>query len=157
MASVRKRGKGYQITVSNGRKSDGTQIIETATFIPDPSKTERQNRKALEKFVVEFEDKVVSGQYLNGGKMTYKDYVEIWLKDYAQKQMEQTSIERCENSLNNLIVPEIGHLKLSQIRPLHIQDFYNKLLKDGYTVQGKKKAYKAKTQSSGSIKSSAAA
>jgi len=145
MASIRKRGKGYQITVSNGRKSDGTQIVETATFIPDPSKTERQNRKALEKFVVEFEDKVLSGQYLNGGKMLYKDYVELWLKDYAQKQMEQTSIERCENSLNNLIVPEIGHLKLSQIRPLHIQDFYNKLLKDGYTVQGKKKSYKANT------------
>ena len=145
MASIRKRGKGYQITVSNGRKSDGTQIIETATFIPDPDKTERQNRKALEKFVVEFEDKVISGQYLNGGKMLYKDYVELWLKDYAQKQMEQTSIERCESSLNNLIVPEIGHLKLSQIRPLHIQDFYNKLLKDGYTVQGKKKPYKANT------------
>ena len=42
MASIRKRGKGYQITVSNGRKPDGTQIVETATFIPDPYKTEKQ-------------------------------------------------------------------------------------------------------------------
>ena len=49
MASIRKRGNSYQITVSNGRDSSGKQLIETATFTPDPDKTEKQNQKALEK------------------------------------------------------------------------------------------------------------
>ena len=47
MASIRKRGKGYQITVSNGRKPDGTQIVETATFIPDPDKTEKEGAGSI--------------------------------------------------------------------------------------------------------------
>ena len=49
MASIRNRKNSYQITVSNGRDASGKQIIETATFTPDPAKTEKQNQKALKK------------------------------------------------------------------------------------------------------------
>jgi len=49
MASIRKRGKSYQITVSNGRDIHNKQILETATWTPDPNKTEKQNQKALER------------------------------------------------------------------------------------------------------------
>lgn len=145
MASIRKRGNSYQITVSNGRDSQGKQLIETATFTPDPSKTEKQNEKALERFVFEFEEKVRTGKYLDGEKMSYKDYIDLWLKDYAYKQMEQTSIERCEGSLNKLILPAIGHLKLAKIQPLHIQSFYDELMEKGYTAGGKHKEYKPNT------------
>lgn len=69
MASVRKRGNSYQITVSNGRNIYGKQLIETATFVPDPNRTERQNQKALEKFVFEFEEK---GFTKNGVHKNYK-------------------------------------------------------------------------------------
>ena len=44
MASIRKRGRGYQITVSNGRDIHDKQILETTTWIPDPDKTEKQNQ-----------------------------------------------------------------------------------------------------------------
>lgn len=145
MSSIRKRGNSYQITVSNGRDITGRQIIETATFTPDPNRTAKQNQKALEKFAFEFEEKVKSGKYLDGEKMIYKDFIDLWMQDYARKQLQQTSIERCESSLNNLILPELGHLKLAKIQPLHIQAFYNKLMEQGYTVNGRHKQYKANT------------
>ena len=72
MASIRKRGKSYQITVSNGRDIHDKQILETTTWTPDPNKTEKQNQKALERFAMDFEDKVKSGKYLKGEKMTYR-------------------------------------------------------------------------------------
>ena len=62
MASIRKRSKTYQVSVSNGRDSRGKQIIESATFVPDPGKTEKQNQKALERFAVEFEAKVKAAE-----------------------------------------------------------------------------------------------
>ena len=74
MASIRKRGDSYRVTVSNGRDVSGKQIIETATFAPDPSRTEKQNRKALEIFAFEFEQKVKSGKYLDGEKISFKDF-----------------------------------------------------------------------------------
>ena len=83
MASIRKRGNSYQITVSNGRRIDGSQIVETATFTPDPKRTEKQNQKALEKFVFEFEEKVKSGKFLDGEKITFQAFSDTWLSDYA--------------------------------------------------------------------------
>ena len=57
MASIQKRGNSYRIRVSNGRDSSGKQLMETITFTPDPTKTEKQNQKALEIFVMEFEQR----------------------------------------------------------------------------------------------------
>lgn len=36
MASIRKRGDTYQITVSLGRDVQGRQIVETTTYRPEP-------------------------------------------------------------------------------------------------------------------------
>ena len=54
MASIRKRGESYQVTVSNGRRADGTQIIETNTYTPEPGMTKKQIEKKLNEFVVDF-------------------------------------------------------------------------------------------------------
>ena len=87
MASIRKRGNTYQITVHLGRDAAGKQIIETTTFVPDPNKTLKQNEKALQKFALDFEEKAKSGKLFSGDKMTYKKYLDIWVKEYAEKQL----------------------------------------------------------------------
>lgn len=134
MASIRKRGNTYQITVSNGRDMYGKQIIETTTFTPDPDKTDRQNQKALERFVIEFEDKVKSGKYLDGEKITFKDFSEKWLKEYASIHLEATTTEIYGILLNTHVLPMLGHLKLSRIQPAHLNKLYSEMLeqrKDG--------------------------
>lgn len=145
MASIRKRGNSYQIIVSNGRDSNGKQIIETATFTPDPERTARQNQKALDKFVMEFEEKVKNGKYLKGEKMSYKEYISVWLDEYASKQMKKTSVERCESSLNGIILPALGHLKVAAIQPLHIQKLYSNMQENGYIRNGKHYSYSNNT------------
>ncbi len=52
MASIRKRGNSYTVTVSCGYDSKGKKIMETATFTPDPKWSEERARKAADKFVV---------------------------------------------------------------------------------------------------------
>ncbi len=145
MASIVKRGDSYRIYVSNGRDANGKQIRETATFTPDPKKTEKQNQKALQEFALDFERKVKSGRLLSGDKMTYSEFIQKWLKDYALNQMQETSIERCESSLDNQILPALGHLKMTAITPLHIQDFYTQLMEKGYERNGVRYEYKANT------------
>jgi len=127
MASITKRNKSYRVAVSNGRDSSGKQIIETATFTPDPTKTDKQNQKALEKFAFEFEEKVKSGKYLDGEKITFKDFVDIWFDDYGNTHLEQASIQLYKHLLDKHIIPEIGHLKISKILPAHLNKLYNTL------------------------------
>ena len=130
MASIRKRGNSYQIIVSNGRRADGSQIVETATFTPDPKRTEKQNQKALEKFVFEFEEKVKSGKFLDGEKMTFQAFADTWLSDYALQHLEPTTIDIYKKLLHVHIIPAIGSLKLARIQPSHLNKLYNSMLQE---------------------------
>lgn len=143
MASIQKRGKTYRIAVSNGRKPDGTQIIETTTFCPDPNKTEKQNQKALEVFVLEFEQKVKSGKYLDGEKLTFQAFHEIWLRDYAEQNLDATTVATYKRLLKAHILPVIGHLKLSKVQPNHLNKLYYTLLHE--RKDGKEGGYAPKT------------
>lgn len=136
MASIRKRKDSYQITVSNGRDSAGRQLVETATFRPDPTKTEKQNQKALEKFVFEFEERVKSGKYLDGEKITFQEFSSRWLEEYAAHQLEASTIQLYTYLLNAHIFPAIGHLKLSKIQPLQLNKLYNALSETFEIAQG---------------------
>ena len=143
MASVRKRGNSYQVTVSNGRKPDGTQIIETATFKPDPIKTEKQNQKALEVFAFEFEQKVLSGKYLDGEKLTFQAFTEIWQTDYAEQHLEASTQQLYKHLLKLHILPVIGNLKISKIQPSQLNKLYKTLASE--RKDGKEGGYSPKT------------
>ena len=143
MASIKKRGNTYRVIVSNGRDSSGKQIIETTTFTPDPTKTEKQNQKALQIFALEFEQKVKSGKYLDGEKITFKDFIDTWKKDYAASHLEKTTIEAHEHLLNQHVIPVIGHLKLARIQPQHLNRLYNAMLQE--RKDGKEGGYSTAT------------
>lgn len=128
MASIRKRGNSYQITVSNGYDAAGRKLLETATFIPDPARTDKQNQKALQVFALEFEQKVKSGNYLDGEKMTLKDFADRWLDEYARPKLAYSTYANYEMNIKSRIIPCLGHMKMAQIKPLHIQTMYNDLM-----------------------------
>lgn len=145
MASVKLIGNSYKIVVSNGYDVNGKKIRETTTFTPDQSMTTKQQQKALEKFIFEFEERVKNGKYLKGEKITFKDFTNRWLQEYANQQLEITTIADYTDLLNQMIIPAIGHLKLSKIQPLHLQSYYNNLLEDGIRKDGKEGGYSTAT------------
>lgn len=130
MASITKRGNSYRITVSNGRDSEGRQLLETTTFTPDPAKTDKQNQKTLEFFVVEFEQKVKSGKYLDGEKVTFSDFADTWFSEYAEQHLEETTVGTYKLLWRVHVFPAIGHLKLARIQPTHLNKLYNSMLKE---------------------------
>ena len=143
MASVRKRGNSYQVTVSNGRRADGTQILETDTFTPEPGMTPKQEKKALEQFVMDFERDVKSGQNVKGRRMTLEELSELFLKDNEptgkpdEDIMSITTWASYKNCLKLRIVPRLGHLKICSIIPKNLKDYSKALRQDGARIDGK--------------------
>ena len=121
MASIKQIGNSYKIIVSNGYDVNGKKIRETTTFTPDQTITPKQQQKALEKFVFEFEERVKNGKYLKGEKITFKEFTNRWLQEYANQQLELTTIADYTDLLEQMIIPAIGHL--SKIQPLHLQSY----------------------------------
>lgn len=124
MASIRKRGDAYQITVSNGRRADGTQIIETDTYTPEPGMTKKQIEKKLNEFVVDFERAVKSGKYLDGEKITFEEFSKRYMNEYAKQHIEKPTLAQYETLLRIHIIPAIGNLRLAKIQPVQLNKFY---------------------------------
>lgn len=143
MASIRKRGYSYQVTVSNGRRADGTQILETDTFTPEPGMTPKQEKKALEQFVMDFERDVKSGQNVKGRRMTLEELSELFLKDNEptgkpdEDIMSITTWASYKNCLKLRIIPRLGHLKICSIIPKNLKDYSKDLRQDGARIDGK--------------------
>lgn len=120
----------YSIRVFKGYAPDGEQLKPyTATFKPDKNKTARQNEKALNKFVVEFEEKCKSGLACDN-RQTFAEYAEYVLALKERSGAKHRTLVRYRELLI-LINKNIGFMKLADIRPQHLNKLYEQLSKGG--------------------------
>lgn len=57
---------------------------------------------------------------------TVKQWAETWLTTYKQGQVAFKSYNNYELYVNHHIIPELGHLNLQDVRPVHIAALYQK-------------------------------
>ena len=127
MASIKKRGNSYLISVSNGRDENYKQIIEYKTFTPDPSWSERRLKKELDKAVAEFEEEVKSSPYYKYRKMTFSEFCEKWYSEYVIVELELNTQSSYRDVLDNHLLPGLGEHNLLDLEadPLSLQNFLN--------------------------------
>lgn len=145
MASIKERKGSYQITVSMGRDIFGKKLIETTTFTPDPTLTPKKRQKAVEEFARQFEADVKNGIALDGRKITLKDFTDRWLIEYAAQKLQPKTVENYKAELNDKILPVLGHLKLSELRPATLNAAFVAMTKDGSRRDGKPGGYSRAT------------
>ena len=138
MAYIEKRNGSYRITVSAGYDLSGKQIKKRMTWTPPSYMTERQIQKEIQRQAVLFEEKVNSGQLLDGS-IRFSQFADYWLKEYAHKQLRPSTVARYEKMLIR-INDALGNIKLNRLQPKHLIEFYNKLSEHGARED---KTYKA--------------
>lgn len=132
MASIKKRGdNSYRITVSCGYDIKGKKLSKNKTITLEPGLTDKQINKELQKQAALFEKEVENGTYLDGSKITFADFTERWIKDYAEKQLQPKTLHRYLDMLNSRILPALGHIKLEKLQPTHLLQFYDNLGESG--------------------------
>ena len=141
MASIKQRGDSYSIRVCVGRDVYGKQIWKTTTFTPPPGLTPKKRQKAVEVFAVEFEQKCRNGKLLDGEKITLKDFIERWRAEKAEQELQASTLERYDNVIKDFILPALGHLKLTEIKPHAVNKFLVDLTRDGSRHDGKPGGY----------------
>ena len=60
-----------------------------------------------------------------------------WHEKYANEHLSQKTLETYQFPLNNTIIPVFGHMRIEQIKTIHILDYLNSLKKDGARKDGK--------------------
>ncbi len=136
MATIKKiegkKGVSYQITVSDGSDSSGKSKRHWRTWKPEPKMTERQIEKALQKAVEEFEREIEQG-YVADDRQTFDEYARYVFDLKAAEGVKHKTIESYRYLMQR-ISPAIGHMKLKEIRPAHLNQLYLALSKPGLRV-----------------------
>ena len=138
MANIEKRSNGtYRIVVSTGYDAAGKKIRKYRTVTLPDNMTDRQRDKELKRQAVLFEREVETGSYLDGEKITFADFTQKWLTEYAEKRLTPGALYPYKMRLEKRIIQAIGHIKLSKLQPHHLMEFYNNLAEEGIRLDAR--------------------
>lgn len=129
-----KKGVAYLITVNCGKDSNGKQIRHRKTFVPPQTWSEARQEKAALKEAVSFEEQIKNGYALDN-RQTFAEYANYVIAIKRREGKKEGTLERYTELLAR-INPIIGHLKLSEIRPAHLNNLYERLAAEGLRKTG---------------------
>jgi integrase len=85
-------------------------------------------KKDAEKRLSEILSQVDNGIFIKPAKTTLADFLERWLKDYVCSNLAPRTAEGYEYIIRRHIIPALGKMTLTQLKPEHLQRYYaNKL------------------------------
>ncbi len=121
---IRKRGKtSWAIVLDLGRDAAGKRRQKWHSV--------KGTRKDAEREVARLVNEMNNGAYIEPSRMKVDEYLERWLKEYAEPRVSPKTYERYAAIVRQNIVPAIGNYALSKLNPLHIQSFYTEALSSG--------------------------
>lgn len=129
MATIKKQGNGYKITVSHGYDINGKQLRDHMTWVPDPCMTAKQIEKELNRQAVLFEEKVRCAG-TNNGNIRLVDFTDLFLKQHAIPNLKAKTAYNYETKMA-YINQALGHIKLKDLKPGHIASFLANMQEEG--------------------------
>lgn len=134
MASIEKRilksgERAYHITVCVGRDLDGKKVRRRTIYKPDPGMSDRQADKAAQKEAFRFEQQLEQG-FVVEENQRFQEYAEYVLELKLRNGLKRSTYERYLTLLPK-INEAIGTMRLRDIRPMHLNNFYGQLSKPG--------------------------
>ena len=119
------RSKGsYSIKISLGRDL-ATGKYKSQWF------TVKGSKKDAEKRLSELLHQIDTGAYMKPGKTTVADYLDRWLTDYVEPNLSPRTAEGYAQIIHRYLIPTLGNIPLSQLRPEHLQKYYSAELTTG--------------------------
>jgi integrase len=91
-------------------------------------------KKDAEKRLAELLNQLDNGTFMKPSKTTLGQFLERWLVDYAKPNLSPRGFERYESIVRLYLIPNLGNILLTQIKPEHIQKHYSTLKASGLSA-----------------------
>lgn len=117
--NIRQRKDGtWEARYSLGVDSRGKQIRKSIY-----GKTRNEVSKKLTKIL----NDINMNTYIDPSKITIKEWIEAWLKDYKENSVSKKTYNSYKQQLDLYIIPHLGYVYLKDIRPEQVQATFNKM------------------------------
>ena len=122
--SIKKVGDAWQVRYDAGK---------------DPVTGTRQQRKKggfktkkeAQKFLSEKLNEINKGTYFEPKDITFSEYLDYWLDNHAKPNTAPKTIEGYSYIINLHLKPSLGNIKIAQLNPSHLQQYYAEKLANG--------------------------
>jgi len=122
---VRRRGKqSYSVAVSVGRDP----VTGKYKYVWEGVKGTRRD---AERRLSELLHRLDTGAFVSPSKTTVADYLRRWLEEYVKPNLSPRGFERYESIARVHLIPDLGTIALTQLRPEHLQRHYASKLNKG--------------------------
>jgi integrase len=126
--SITRRPDGrWMAQVTLGR-DPATGKLKRATFY---GKTRQEVADKLAKALREKQQ----GTFVAPHKMTLGEWLHTWLWEYKKPRVRPISFDTYERVVRRHLKPALGHIALQDIRPEHLQHYYNEKIQQGLDAQ----------------------
>jgi integrase len=115
-----KRGKNSYTVVLNMGKDPSTGKRKQQWV------SVKGTKKEAEKRLSEMLHQIDTGSFMKPGKTTVADFLERWLEDY-RPNLSPRSQERYRQVVRKHLIPNIGTIVLTQLKPEHLQKLYTSM------------------------------
>ena len=129
-----KDGLTYRITVYAGFDTQGKRIRHRMSYKPTPGMTPRQIEKAAQKAAMDFERSIEQGFALDN-RQTFAEYAAYVMDLKRRTGTKARTLDRYQDMMVR-INQAIGHIKLADLRPQHLNSFYKNLAEPGVCMGG---------------------
>jgi len=122
---ITKRGKNsYSIVISLGKDAVSGKYKYQWISV-------KGTKKDAEKRLAELIHQLDTGTFIKPGKTTFGEYLERWLRDYAWPNLSPRTAEGYESIIRCHIIPALGKILLTRLKPEHLQRYYSEKLSAG--------------------------
>lgn len=121
MAAIKKRGDSYLIRVYIGRDMNNNPIHKNTTYQPK-AKTPKAIEKEVQRYADEFEKAVLSGNYLSGEDISFREFFMTWCRDIAPKKLGTRQQDEYKRNIEKTFLQLIGSRKMAKITALQLQE-----------------------------------
>ena len=129
-----KDGLTYRITVYAGFDTQGKRIRHRMNYKPTTGMTPRQIEKAVQRAAADFERSIEQGFALDN-RQTFAEYGTYVLDLKQRTGTKARTLDRYRDMMVR-INQAIGHIKLADLRPQHLNSFYKNLAEPGIRMGG---------------------
>lgn len=129
----RGRGNG-EGSISKIKTPAGTRYLVRVS-VPGSGGTKRKSKIVKTQAQAQEEKrrllKEVSGLTFTPETLTFGEHLDNWLETVARDRVKGSTLVRYEGNVRNHLKPTLGHIKLKDITPAHLQTLYAQKMREG--------------------------